>query len=205
MQDHRTTQKSTKSYAIYSVSPPFGPNQLYAILATLSGIDVLMLKPTGGGKSLCYQLPALCEHGKTHGVTLVIQPLTALMLEQVRSLLKMSVDAELITHHMSALEQAHVLALMTGVGTHPKIVYVSPERMSPTCGAGLLASLDCLYAKKRLARFAVDEAHLIHMWGVFRDAVRKYLFLFLRAHPGLRLYSMDHWTFSAQDIQGFQS
>lgn len=149
----------------------FRENQLEAILATLAGLDVFILKPTGGGKSLCFQAPALCVGGKTRGVTVVISPLTSLMMDQVNWLLSKGVDAVLITHDQIVPEQApSIWQRLNGPDAKPKIVFVTPEKMAQN--ADLRQALRYLYMERMLARFAVDEAHLLGTWGRdFRDAV----------------------------------
>lgn len=144
----------------------FRPNQLEAISATLEGRDVFVLMPTGGGKSLCYQLPAVCTTGKTCGVTVVVSPLTALMEDQVSALTSKGVDAffwsaDSLQHEVSA-------KLFSG-DQRPALLYVTPEKLraSSSC-RGLLNKL---YRQQQLARFAIDEAHCISTWGQdFRSA-----------------------------------
>ncbi|KXN87716.1 ATP-dependent DNA helicase hus2/rqh1 [Leucoagaricus sp. SymC.cos] len=144
----------------------FRPNQLEAINATLGGRDVFVLMPTGGGKSLCYQLPAVCTTGATCGVTVVVSPLTALMEDQVGALTSKGIDAffwsaESLQHEVNA-------KLFSG-DKKPSLLYVTPEKLKASGACRSL--LNRLYNQQQLARFAIDEAHCISTWGQdFRSA-----------------------------------
>lgn len=143
----------------------FRPNQLDAINATLAGKDVFVLMPTGGGKSLCYQLPAVVTTGKTRGVTVVISPLMSLMEDQVSSLRKKHVQAFLINGASTYDERRLILSALReqDVERFISILYVTPEMINKS---GMISgALQSLHQRNRLARFVVDEAHCVSQWG----------------------------------------
>lgn len=143
----------------------FRPNQLEAINATLAGKDTFVLMPTGGGKSLCYQLPALLTTGKTRGVTIVISPLLSLMEDQVMHLRELDVQAFLINSESSQEERVMILNALneSRVEEFIQLLYVTPEMLSksPT----IISAFQSLHARDRLARLVIDEAHCVSQWG----------------------------------------
>ena len=143
----------------------FRHNQLEAINATLGGKDAFVLMPTGGGKSLCYQLPSIIKSGKTHGVTVVISPLLSLMQDQVEHLQKLKIQALLIN---SEVTQAHKRLVFEALrDSQPEkfvqLLYITPEMINKS--QALIQAFTDLHRRKRLARIVIDEAHCVSQWG----------------------------------------
>ncbi|MCB0698938.1 MAG: RecQ family ATP-dependent DNA helicase [Chitinophagales bacterium] len=130
----------------------FRPLQLDVINSLLEGNDTLAILPTGGGKSICYQLPAVVNSG----LTLVISPLVALMSEQVEVLNEKDISAALITSTMHPVEIKRTLN--NAVEGAYKLLYISPERLQSDLFNEYLPALD-------ISLVAVDEAHCISQWG----------------------------------------
>ncbi|CAN3361578.1 ATP-dependent helicase Sgs1p [Diutina catenulata] len=140
----------------------FRPNQEAAIAATLDGKDVFVLMPTGGGKSLCYQLPALVHADPMKpGVTLVISPLISLMQDQVAHLVARGVRAGMVSSKATA--ETNKSAMSDFRNGMLDVVYLSPEMANKSAHCQRI--IDTLYHRGQLARVVVDEAHCLSSWG----------------------------------------
>lgn len=143
----------------------FRHNQLEAINATLAGKDAFVLMPTGGGKSLCYQLPAVVNSGKTRGITVVISPLLSLMTDQVAHLEELNILAKSFNSSLPMNLRSHILGMFNEANPEHflQLLYITPEMVikSPAFRDGLKT----LHRKKKLARIVIDEAHCVSHWG----------------------------------------
>jgi len=131
------------------------------IIETVSaGGDAMVLMPTGGGKSLCYQVPAIARHRAGHGVTLVVSPLIALMHDQVGALEELGVHAAFLNSSMSGEAAQNVeREMMSG---RLVMLYAAPERVTNPRFMAMLTALD---ARGLLSLVAIDEAHCVSQWG----------------------------------------
>lgn len=142
----------------------FRSNQLEAIDTTLGGKDTFILMPTGGGKSLCYQLPSVVSSGQTRGVTLVVSPLLSLMEDQVFHLKELNINALLMNGDTDKTERSWILGqLANNGGGGMELLYITPEMLSKN--QMLIKALEKLHHRNRLARLVIDEAHCVSQWG----------------------------------------
>lgn len=139
----------------------FRPNQEEAINSTLQGKDVFVLMPTGGGKSLCYQLPALINAGSHFGVTIVLSPLISLMQDQTYHLKKKGISAAMISAKLHRTERTEIFKQMQNKSI--KLLYISPEMLNSS--KQLRSNLQKLANAQGLARIVIDEAHCVSSWG----------------------------------------
>lgn len=143
----------------------FRPHQLEAINATLSGKDTFVLMPTGGGKSLCYQLPAVIKTGHTQGVTVVISPLLSLMQDQVDHLRHLNVQAFLVNSEVTTEHRRLVMDSLKDprVEKYIELLYITPEMISKS--TRMIDAFRDLHRRQKLARIVIDEAHCVSQWG----------------------------------------
>ncbi len=157
------------------------------------GGDALVLMPTGGGKSLCYQVPAIARHRAGRGVSVVVSPLIALMHDQVGALEEAGVHAAFLNSTLSSEEAQRVeREMMSG---RMVLLYAAPERIT---SPRFLAQLDSLFERGLLSLFAIDEAHCVSQWG--HDFREDYLALNVlhERYPGVPRIALtataDHLT-----------
>ncbi|KAL6234715.1 hypothetical protein BDW75DRAFT_240831 [Aspergillus navahoensis] len=203
---HSSTQKSQNHGTLWGQHPwtkdvkialkerfhlrGFRPNQLEAIDSTLSGKDTFVLMPTGGGKSLCYQLPSVISSGSTRGVTLVISPLLSLMQDQVSHLRQNKIKAYLINGDTPSEERQWIMSTLSSRDpeTHIELLYITPEMISKS--RALTDRIEGLCSIQKLARVVIDEAHCVSQWGHDFRPDYKQIGAFRARIPGVPLMAL---------------
>lgn len=168
----------------------FRHNQLEAINATLDGKDAFVLMPTGGGKSLCYQLPAVINSGKTRGVTIVVTPLLSLMQDQVDHLTARGIVAKAFSGDTDRREKDDILQSfkLRNPEHHVQLLYVTPEMLNKSTAFN--NGLVTLWRNKKLARLVIDEAHCVSQWGHDFRPDYKMLGEVRRNYPGVPVMAL---------------
>jgi ATP-dependent DNA helicase RecQ len=140
--------------------PSFRGPQQAIVEHVCEGGDALVLMPTGGGKSLCYQVPAIVRHRAGQGLALVVSPLIALMHDQVGALEEAGVHAAFLNSSLTGEEAARVEREM--MSARLVLLYAAPERVT---NPRFLAMLASLHERGKLSLVAIDEAHCVSQWG----------------------------------------
>jgi bloom syndrome protein len=169
----------------------FRPGQLEAINTTLSGEHCFVLMPTGGGKSLCYQLPSVIASGKTKGVTLVVSPLLSLMEDQVDACRqRFGMQAFLINGESTAEQKNMIMGALKGRTPQQliQILYVTPEMLSKN--QRMISAFQQLHSGGNLARIVIDEAHCVSQWGHDFRPDYKALGDVIRQFPGVPVIAL---------------
>ncbi|KAH8724580.1 hypothetical protein GQ44DRAFT_682942 [Phaeosphaeriaceae sp. PMI808] len=144
----------------------FRPGQLDTINTTLGGEHCFVLMPTGGGKSLCYQLPSVITSGKTRGVTIVVSPLLSLMEDQVTSASdRFNMQAFLINGESTQAQKNNIMDCLRKQDPQKfvQLLYVTPEMLSKN--QRMISAFQQLHSRGLLARIVIDEAHCVSQWG----------------------------------------
>ncbi|XP_040343801.1 ATP-dependent DNA helicase Q1 [Herpailurus yagouaroundi] len=173
--------------------------QLETINVTMSGKEVFLVMPTGGGKSLCYQLPALCSDG----FTLVICPLISLMEDQLMVLKQLGISATMLNASSPKEHVKWVHAEMVNKNSKLKLIYVTPEKIAKS--KMFMSRLEKAYEARRFTRIAVDEVHCCSHWGHDFRPDYKALGILKRQFPntaliGLTATATSHVLKDAQKI-----
>ena len=171
----------------------FRPLQLEVINAVLSGIDCIVIMPTGGGKSLCFQLPAFV----TDGFTLVVSPLVSLMEDQLLALQQLNIEgASLLCASTTPNQLKSVQDSMTSSDRSMRLLYVTPEKLAKS--KRFMNRLEKAHAAKCLDRIVIDEVHCCSQWGHDFRPDYKFLGVMKRQFPGVPILGLT--ATATQDV-----
>lgn len=175
--DHPWSEKVHNTLKSIFKMNKFRPHQLSTINAVMSQHDCILLMPTGGGKSLCYQLPALV----LPGITLVVSPLVSLMEDQIMAMEALNVPAVLLNASSTREHVNRVQAQMTEKNPNIKLIYVTPEKLAKS--KRFMAKLEKMYKLGNFSLLAIDEVHCCSQWGHDFRTDYKFLGIMKRQFP----------------------
>ncbi|ESO95409.1 hypothetical protein LOTGIDRAFT_117210 [Lottia gigantea] len=135
------------------------PMQLQTMNITMAGKDCMLIMPTGGGKSLCFQLPAVLSKG----ITLVVSPLISLMEDQLMALKTLDIDSTTFNSNTSTADAKTIQTAMTDPNSTLKLLYVTPEKLAKS--KRFMNKLEKMYEMGRFSRLVIDEVHCCSQWG----------------------------------------
>lgn len=162
----------------------FRPLQFECVNATMAGNDCILIMPTGGGKSLCFQLPAVISKG----ITLVISPLISLMENQLMALRELNIESSLLNSNCSKEEVNTVQSAMVDKKSKLKLLYVTPEKIAKS--KRFMAKLEKTFEGGRLVRIVIDEIHCTSQWGHDFRPDYKFLGILKRQFPGVPILGL---------------
>lgn len=162
----------------------FRPMQLSCVNATLAKYDVILVMPTGGGKSLCYQLPALIDEG----FSLVISPLVSLMQDQMMSLDQLGIVSRTLNAHSSKEDVKSVHSMMISKPSILKLLFVTPEKLAKS--KQFMSKLQKANDMKLVSRIVIDEIHCTSQWGHDFRPDYKFLGILKRQFPAIPLLGL---------------
>ena len=162
----------------------FRPMQSSCINATLSKHDVILVMPTGGGKSLCYQLPAIIDEG----FSLVISPLVSLMQDQMMSLNQLNIMCRTLNASSSKEDVKTVHSLMLTKPSTMKLLFVTPEKLAKS--KQFMSKLQKAKDMKLISRIVIDEIHCTSQWGHDFRPDYKFLGILKRQFPAVPLLGL---------------
>ncbi|KAF8786156.1 ATP-dependent DNA helicase Q1-like [Argiope bruennichi] len=179
----------------------FRPHQLSTINAVMSGQDCILLMPTGGGKSLCYQLPAMV----LNGITLVVSPLVSLMEDQIMAMESLNLPATLLNASSTRETVNHVHKEMTSKDPSIKLLYVTPEKLAKS--KRFMSKLEKMYQMGQFSLLAIDEVHCCSQWGHDFRPDYKFLGIMKRQFPKVPILGLTATATTSiiQDIQSILS